>query len=571
MPANSLAEHAAQLRSTLLSFLRSPVSREFYRDCLDAGAEFTMPAAWTTLPHARQAEQLVQAEDRRVAGGVTFGLDAAVTQAVTGVAADRTHPLAFTEDVLPAPSGMLVTEVPLHELDGVEVVAATWGPPMTGFGPGVHLTWWSVAKDPHRSAATRAGRPVPVIRDFDLHLPFAPFMDARLWLPEVPPNYEYSALPLRAVVAAWYALSTGAADLSEQRPEPATSRALAAQKAKRRSVQTAAGESVEAVRRALLAGTAKNAARVKEEHPGELGGLTMGSEPRMPHAETGTEPVADFGDELEAAAAWEMAGVYLGEAEFLQRLELEVTQLYPGLFEALEELRARHFGEWPAWCWMPSAKIAGWLVTQHQVPLDQAIWDASRIAALGAWRSGGRHLVLVDQWLASQAGTSVPTELPALMPTPGIGLQIPVGEQPRHVIAYMGVHDGPDGDVVPELILIDDEADPARSFRQLSKRNLFLTGRTLTDAVRTTEQYYDRVAIAEGRPPAPNDEDLYAEYAKFLGFFTGLLTAVCDPADGLRRDESGAMATGGSWRSWPPQPTDGLTMMMWFRGSPDSN
>ena len=512
----------------------------------------------------------MQAEDRRVAGGVTFGLDKAVTHAVRAVASDRTHPLAFTEDVLPGPSGMFVTQVPLHELDGADVVAATWGPPMTGFGPGIHLTWWSVARDPHRSGTTRAGRPVPVIRDFDLHLSFAPFMDARLWLPEVPPNYEYSALPLRAVVAAWYALSTGAADLSEQRSQPATSRALAALKAKHRSVRTATGESVEAVHHALLAATAKNADHVRQEHPGELGGLSMGSAPRTPYPETDTELAVEFGDALESAA-WQLAGVYLGEARFFERLELEVSQLYPALFEQLEELRARYFGEWPAWCWMPSAKIAAWLHTQYETPLDEAIWDASRIAALGAWRSGGRHLVLADPWLASETATSVPTGLPALMPTPGIGLQIPVEEQPRHVIAYLDVQDGPEGDVVPELILIDDDGDPAKGFRQLSKRTLFLTGHTLTDAVRTTEQYYDRVAIAEGRPPAPNDEALYAEHAAFLGFFTGLLSAVCDPGDGLHRDESGAMTTSGSWRSWPPQPTEDQKLMMWFRGSPDSD
>ncbi|MFI7094853.1 hypothetical protein [Streptomyces lydicus] len=91
---------------------------------------------------------------------------------------------------------------------------------MEGFSPGVHLTWWTAmrheAQEPNAAAQ---GRLIPMVPDFDLHLPFLPRFDTRLYHQELPSGLLYSAVPLRTVVAAWYALTADSTTLSEQRPQ----------------------------------------------------------------------------------------------------------------------------------------------------------------------------------------------------------------------------------------------------------------------------------------------------------------------------------------------------------------
>lgn len=561
MPVHPLADEAASLRSRTLTFLRSPVSHEFLTFLADQGHTFTMPAAWGTLSRVRQFEQLLKAEDRRVAGGTTYGLDVPVVDAVRAVAADRSIPLPFSEDVLPAPSGMLVGAVPLCDLPTASMTAVTWGPAMEGFGPGVHLTWWASVEDALREPGAKdSGREIPLTPDFDLHLPYTPIVDSRLLLEEVPSGLNYSAVPLRTVVAAWYALTASSTDISERRPEPSIGRALAAQKAKRRGVQVATVPSAEVLQQALINQAAAQTAKLHDEYgDGYIGGIAgMGVTTRA--ASDGVfHPELDH--QLDAEGR-HLARLYREAAGRWHRLEMEITQLYPALFELLEEWRAREYGQWQPWCWMPSLKVSAWLVRHYQVPLEQAMWDGPRIAALGAWRSGGRHTIHPAPGLLRQlASDRVPTDLPDLWPAPGLGLLIQDDDAVRLVIAYL---DDAKDRIGGELVLIDDNGEHTRGLRDLTKITMFLAGENLTEAAKITQEHYDRAAVMNGQRTIPADEAMYAQHVYFLSYFTGLLSAVCAPDVAIR--DAGALVGRKPPAPWPPEPGLLSEMQMWLLG-----
>lgn len=556
MTADPLADTAASLRSRLLGYLRSDLSRQHYAYVMQRGQTFTMPATWAALPQEQRIEKVLAAEARRVANGRTFALDTPVLKVARNVAESREQELPLTEEVLPAPSGMLTAAEPLCDLGTAAMVAVTWGPPMEGFGPGVHLTWW--AAHHNREADTRADGP-QLIPDFDLHLPYVPLVDSRLCQAEVSSGLLYSHLPLRTVVAAWYALTTHSVEIGDKRPEPSLGRALAAQKAQHRSVKVATTASPEALRETLTARAETYTAPLREG--GGLGGF------RDVAKTPATVPHGVFDPELDHqldVTGRRIAGWYRQAAAQWHRLELEIIQAYPGIFQHLEELRVREYGQWPSWCWMPSAAVAARLVHFYKIPAPQAMWDGMRIAAVGAWRSGDRHTLLpADNQPAPGAQAPVPRELPERMPAPGMGLITQGHDRAHHVIAFVDHNESEERG--PELVLVSDEGAPGSSFRDLTQFTLLLTGETLTDAVRATQQHYDQVAIALGEEPAPNDEALYAKHADLLSRFIPPLTAASAPEAPVV--DAGVLVGRKPEAPWPPEPGLLDEMQLWLLGN----
>ncbi|MFJ9446398.1 hypothetical protein ACIRRH_31745 [Kitasatospora sp. NPDC101235] len=547
MSQHQLPDLAAGLRADHLRFLRSPDSRELYSYIESEGHPLLCPAAWTALPRQQRVDRVVAAEERRIAAGTTFALDTPVVEAVRTLAADRTVPLVFTEDVLPAPSGLLVTTVPLHDLGEFSIVAASWGPAMEGFGPGVHLTWWSDVRTVNRQ--------VPLMRDFDLHLPFPPVLDSRLIQADLPEGLTYSAGPLRAVVASWYALTASGTEISEQRPSPAIGRALAAQKAKQRSVRVATTASADATRQAILARAAARHSRLFGTHGAQIGGIDPSTPP--PGPSHGPFP-AELDHQLPPALR-RTAQLYREAAERWNRRETEIFQQYPGVLEQLEELRVRDHGLWEPWCWMPVSEVARWLIQQWSVPAEQALWDAVRIAAIGAWRSGGRHaLVHGGTGYCQEPDEQVPARALRGLPLPGVGVVDEDGPQIRLFLAYLDQPAGQDGG---ELILLDDAGERDCGVRDLTKTSLLLADHlNLTDAVKATSQYYDEVERAEsGTPPQP-DEAAFVQQAAFMGWFTGLLSAASVPGAAY---DAGAVAGRRPTATWPPAPGLLPELVLW--------
>ncbi|PCG87191.1 hypothetical protein CIB93_04960 [Streptomyces sp. WZ.A104] len=560
MSAHPLADLAAGLRSRTLAFLRSPVSREFWNMLVDRGHTFVMPAAWSALPRSRQIEGLLAAEGKRVSDGTTFAMANDLVRAAREIGQDQSIPLPFTPDVLPAPSGMLVfsADEPLAHLPtGLPVVAVTWGPPMDGFSPGVHLTWWAPMReeDQEEDAAAR-GRLIPIVPDFDLHLSFLPHFDTRLHRQQLPSGLIYSAVPLRSVVAAWYALTADGTTLREERPQATVTQALKELKAKKRGVQVATTSGAGTAHR----GITDRAAQTMRDLDGadyfdpapELAATTK-------KAEHGVFDVT-LDHQLDAGHR-RLAHIYREAADHWHRLEMQVTQRYPGIFEGLEELRAQNSSQWQPWCWMPSIRVSAWLIKMYDAPIEQASWDGPRIAALGAWRSGGRHSVLTTLPLQATASGRVPAELTETMPAPGLGLVIDDNGTVHLMLAYLDEVDDR-GTADAELVLISNYGQPTRMLEDITKLTVFLSGDTLLDAVKATQAYYDHAAVQNGTEPHPTDEALYAEHAYALSLFTGVLAGICTP--GAELQDAGALTGRKLPAPWPPEPNVLSETTLWL-------
>ncbi|MFG2716923.1 hypothetical protein ACGFW5_01230 [Streptomyces sp. NPDC048416] len=560
MATHPLADLAASLRSRTLAFLRAPLAREFYGMLADHGHTFVMPAAWSALPRSRQIEGVLAAEGKRVAEGTTFAMAADLVRAAREVGQDQSAPLPFTPDVLPAPSGMLVFSAgePLaHTLSGEPVVAVTWGPPMEGFSPGVHLTWWaSMREDEQEKDAAARGRVIPIVPDFDLHLSFLPLFDTRLHQKQLPSGLIYSAVPLRSVVAAWYALTADSTTLREERPQATLTQALREQKAKKRGVQVATTSGDDTARRGITERAARKMAELSEANVFEPEPELAATPRRADHGVF--DPALDH--QLDAAHR-RLAHVYREAADHWHRLEMQVTQRYPGIFEALEELRASEGSQWQPWCWMPSIRVSAWLMNMYNAPIEQASWDGPRIAALGAWRSGGRHSVLTTLPLSATASDRVPAELTETMPAPGVGLVIDDNGTVHLILAFLD-EVGDHGTVDAELVLISNYGEPNHMIEDITKLTVFLTGSDLLNAVKITQSYYDHAAVQNGTETHPADEALYVEHAYALGLFTGLLASICNP--GAELQDAGALTGRKLPAPWPPEPNVLSETTLWL-------
>jgi hypothetical protein len=563
MAVHPLADQAALLRAKSLAFLRAPVSREFWKMIMDGGHSFVMPAAWQALPRARQIESVIAAEDKRIADGTTFAMADDLRQAAHAVGQDQSIPLPFTEDVLPAPCGMLVfsAQEPLLHVNSLPVIAVTWGPPMEGFSPeGVHLTWWTAMGDEHQKPdAAARGQLIPMMPDFDLHLSFLPQFDTRLHYSNAELSSEqlYSAVPLRTVVAAWYALTATSTTLSEQRPRATLTQTLKELKAKRRGVQVATTGATDTARRDITDRAADKMRQLVEPNIMFKPAPETAATPR-----TVSYGVFEAGlDHQLDPAHRRIARIYREAAAHWHRLEMQALQRYPGIFTFLEELRTREHEQWQPWCWMPSSRVAARLMKMYNTPTNRAMWDGPRIAALGAWRSGGRHSVLTTMPIGSTASDCVPAELPEIMLAPGLGMVIDANGTVDLLLACLD--DASDrGPAEAELLLISNYGEPARMLEDVTKLTVYLTGNDLLDAVKITQAYYDDAAVRNGREPQPADDTAAAEHAKTLGQFTGLLAGICSP-DAVLQD-AGALTGRKLSAPWPPQPNVLSETTLWL-------
>jgi hypothetical protein len=554
MPANPLADLGATRRAQVLEFLRGDGLR-FWADMAKYRQPWVMPAPWRALSAAEQARRLVQAEDHRVTHGTTFALDTHLCEAVRTLAERRDVPIPFTAHTPPAASGILVPAAPLTLLNGTPLVAATWGPPMEGFTPGVHLTWWGA--DPN-APVNPDGHTVEValFPDYDLHLPFLPIWDNRLTQPELPEGLEYSAVPLRAVVAAWHALAPSITDVTEQRPDALLTRRLTTLKAKRRSVLTATStDSSAELTHKVLGYAAQGSAEAREKYPETFGALPGGNPELLPDYGV-FDPGQDMSLDREGR---DIARLYRTAVDTLHRLELEADQHYRGIFAGLEELRTREFGQWPTWCWMPTPVLASWLIEVYQATPEQAMRDASRIAALGAWRGSGRHIVSYQpEPPAPLAEDPVPAQLAEQLPVRGLCLLIPQEQGLRTVLAFVDTRDEIPGG---ELTLIDTRDGQPTPIHSTTKHTLFLREGSMLDAVHATHDHYDQADIAEGRDPGSPAEEEYRQYTEVLGWLLRPLIRASSP-DARLGDAAELVDRPGL--TWPPAPEARPAPTLWL-------
>jgi hypothetical protein len=564
-----LVDRAAEQRLRMLELFRGPNGAVMVGEFLRRGDDLVRPAKWRSLPIQEQAARFAAAEARRIADARLFALDGQIAEAARTVAAEPV-PLRLPSTLLPAPTGMIVFSEPVAvSSDGGIITAATWGPLPEGTADGVQLTIWT----DHRLHAEQDNGPggiltprqqtiverAPLLFHFDFTLPFHPAIDGRL-MPGVPmaEDWATNAPALRAIVAAWYALSHSLVDTKELRPSATTSRALATAKARHRGVQYATVDDARTTADAIA-----EAARTTNEELGANLSYTLGEFAGLAQNQLqGIDPVfaSDRDAELPQEARW-LPTLYRAAALPMQQLELECEELYPGVFGALEEIRVRKAGQWPYWCWMPITQVAAALIEVYRAEKsDQLVIDAEAIAGLGAWRSSGRHALALDWVPSTKQNPLAPSQHAGRWPVPAVTLvhlnddRVYTGD----LLAYLNVPIYEEAEA--ELRLINVQARDATM-------QLLLTGESLEDATATTA----RISL---NPPGPDGKPMTdAEVAQAIGDtyrpYLPILSrlAVPDP-DVLDIAEAGETLDRREPRTWPPSQDSSHYMTMWLTCPP---
>ena len=536
------------------------------------GSSYTMPADWRRLPASEQARGLVKAEARRIADARLYAFDDAAVSALRAVADDLDVLLPVTADLVPSPSGMLFFASPVSVSDDEGIItAATWGPPMDGFGDGVHLTWWTGTKAfvERGVAAGRTSRADaeyrkrffgPLMLHVDMHLPFVPLVDIRLVpLAELQGSDRDSAPAIRAIIAAWYALKHGLVPVREERADPELGRALAGEKAKHRGVQVARAENAQALAAAVREQAHLAAQRLPEQ---ATGGLSNPDQVLPGELDEVLKPSRD--EELDPGLRW-VARLYRDAAQPLATLEEEAQQRYPGIFDHLGEVRAREYGNWPEWCWVPYTRVARALADLGSVKdVDLVLQHAVVIAGLGAWKACGRNAVVLD-WLPDPGARTdlAPADVPDKLPVRGAALlrtEIK-GGVPVYSGGMLAFLDYNTTEQQAELLCLDHNR--GLGMKDVYEWQLLLAGSTVTEAAEAT-------AAVSLLPVKPSGEQTTREeFAEIIagtfGRYFPFLATLADPVgNGAVVAEVAAALGRRPPQAWPPPPSGGRHMTLWL-------
>ena len=203
----SVARDAAGLHGELTRYLRVHASAR-WSEMIRAGAQFTVPEAWSILSPSKMAASLVRAERERVEGAPLYALGPQASAAAieVGVAG-----IVLTPDILPAPSGSIYFHLPVaeagpHRAGPARIV--TWGDPAPSTGlPGMWLTWYADMRASEHPAVTAHQPDARVVLDQENFLRFLPAIQSQLMPGEAPAD-ETSRI-LRTIVLTLFAIKQG--------------------------------------------------------------------------------------------------------------------------------------------------------------------------------------------------------------------------------------------------------------------------------------------------------------------------------------------------------------------------
>ncbi|MEU6070525.1 hypothetical protein ABZ864_40325 [Streptomyces sp. NPDC047082] len=201
---------------------------------------------------------------------------------------------------------------------------------------------------------------------------------------------------------------------------------------------------------------------------------------------------------------WWLPKLYRSTAARLEKLERQAERQFPGIFDRLEARRAQHADTWPTWCWMPIGAVRA--VLEHEyaarvsnLPLTGAgldpqqiasmgsAGDAAKIAAIGAWRSAGRHAVnfhdsMTDTFEAQ--GDALPLGLEERWPLLGVYVTSEAGGKQGSAGCFLHL-EWDEHERRTELRLMMD-AQPTAALAGLHAQPVFLAGHTVREALAET-------------------------------------------------------------------------------------
>ncbi|RJQ66221.1 hypothetical protein D5S17_35960 [Pseudonocardiaceae bacterium YIM PH 21723] len=364
---------------THLHFLRENASLR-WAEMMHAGWSFTLSPQARRQPGIQaRATYLAEAELRRLERARLYHLDPVAT-ATSKTTVSR---MQDVRELVPSTSGLLVWSQPVHHDDGVGIIAASWGPADDG---GLWISWWSDAA----AAARHVGWDADTVVQTDGHL--ALHQETHILPMSWPPAADEPTDPgypiFSPLFGAWQAMANETIIATEQ-----PVRAAIRKQARAIGVQVAPVLACTAIQAPL----ADTGASIPEDG--------------LPDARIVAEPY-QWIEGLYEATAWRIA-----------KIEYELRERFPGIFELLNHEAARENPDWPRWCWLPLQRVADILEENYPDPSSAGFVHRTRhlaiLAAVAAWKASGcpvvhPHTDLQDR---TRPGIDVlPADLPARLP-----------------------------------------------------------------------------------------------------------------------------------------------------------
>lgn len=549
----ALIAQAQQWRTETLVYLRTQHWQDGVAWMLAKGLPFpSLPASWTALERQEQARRLARAEASRLERAQIYVFPAGLVEQVRTFALEDDLAILPRENTLPHGPGFAVFADPIgSDLDGAAVAAISWGPVHPDMSPGLIVTWWTKA---------RAQFPAPMMFADDIHLTLEPHLDPRLL-----PSDQWSDLA-RATAPTMRATVTALRLITHEHRGPVPKGKGKRQQARSRPV--ALGQRPEAFAQLSAAIHAES-----ETHRERV--VYLGTTPERSHAPDLSDRV--FAEGAEAglvAGSRHWPAVHRDVAAQIAQLEQRAEQRNPGVFGYLEEVRARTWGTWPRWCWMPVFAIALELIELHpERDRGELISEAHTLAALGALRAGGRAVLVREPFEPecedpSALETAVPD--PDRTQVPGIAVvdvyRASEADAPAAcacVLAHLDVRT----DGRPQLYLLpyewsSGELDGAYAFQ------LLLGEQSLEAAGRATAEISLRPVREDGSRYTTGE--VAAEIAATAAIYLSELNAAFGPTAGRQLEELGfALGLRAHATAWPHPDGAQAPVTLWLPREPE--
>lgn len=402
----ALIVRAQQWRNETLVYLRSQHWVDGIAWMLAKGVPFpSLPASWAALDRQEQARRLARAEVARLERARTFAFPADLVERLRLLALEDDLTILLVEGTLPKGPGFAVFAEPIGpDLDGMPVAALSWGPVHPDMSAGLIATWWAQAPPEF---------PAPLMFADDLHLTFHPYLDRRLLAPDQWPESARTTAPtMRATVAALRLIAQ-----SDNTPAPSA----VGKRREARPKPVVLGQAPQAFAALRAALHAESKTRLE-------GALYFGAlSPTRSRVPDLSDPLFAQGAEAGLdAGSRHWPAISRDVAAQITQLERRAEQRNPGIFAYLEEIRARRWGNWPRWCWMPVIDIGKELIAlQPSRDKRELLFEAHTLAALGALRAGGRAAVIRQPYepeRESQRALESPVPDPDQAQVPGLAV-----------------------------------------------------------------------------------------------------------------------------------------------------
>lgn len=509
------------------------------------GVTFVMPPAAEILPDADQrARYLAEREQRRLEQAELYHCDVAATHQAMAM---PTAPVEAADPgaLAPSPAGFVVWSEPVARTDdGVPVIAASWGPVEP---QGVWVSWWSDTEVAAQVNGSDARDQLAVMGplSFDRETWLRPGVLPSQLTDRRDPEHHF----FQALFGTWNAIAHGVVTGSEVTP------AARVRKQARR------------------AGLPERVIHTYRSAPTSSPQPSEGTDPSAVQVSTTDGSPCLFAasrdHELPQQVRW-IPELYRASFERVTRVEDDLLRRWPGVFSLLDEVREASSQHWPRWCWMPIARVIrvlGELVPDSRV--TDRVQDASKVAAVGAWRAAGRPVANLHDTLEaefsrrSHAGeVTLPRDLPQRWPVQGLYV---TSESPAGANGVWIHLEYDEEENRTELrVLLDSATHPDSD--SLIAQPLHLTGTTLHAALAATwstsimRWSSDEVPVT-GR--GTEFDEQIRKLTRSFGIYVAIADFLASPA-AVVEDAAAVVGRRTPALAWPPVAAGSEPMCMWL-------